>query len=215
MNRKDFITAALAAARSARAAGAPINPAVAAAMAAHETGFGRSVPPGSNNVLGIKAGTSWTGPTVNAQTHEYTPAGERYDTRAAWRVYPDVEACFRDYGDTIERLWWYQDAEEAKDDAWKFLNALKPIYNPSGEVVEPGYFTDPNYVLAVWNIVNEYGLLQEEPEYDRLVLNHLSWKDWWSVAGALVSGEVPVIRKTRIPLTLRPPKIDVNLSRER
>lgn len=161
-----FLEGALHAARTARLKGAPINPVIAAAMAALETGFGKSTPPNSNNVLGIKAGSSWDGPTVDAKTHEYTPAGQRYPSSASWRVYPSVQACFEDYGKIIGSLWWYEDAVASKDDPRAFLEALKPIYREDGGVAEPGYFTDPLYAEKVWSIVERYGLL-DEPEQPR------------------------------------------------
>lgn len=157
----------LKAATGARANGYPINPLAAAAQACHETGFGRSTPPNSNNVLGIKAGKSWRGPTVNARTHEYY-GGQRDDNVVGnWRVYPSVQACFEDYGAIIQRLWWYHDAHEHADgDPFDYLTALKPIYGPDGrEVKEPGYFTDPSYVVNVMKIVRQYGQPQQ-PSFD-------------------------------------------------
>lgn len=149
----------LKAAASARAAGFPINPLAAAAQACHETGFGASTPPQSHNVLGIKAGRSWTGPTVDARTHEYYNGQRNDNVIGRWRVYPSVQACFEDYGSIIQRLWWFDDAEQHADgDPFDYLTALKPIYGPDGhEVVEPGYFTDPSYVVNVMKIVRQYG----------------------------------------------------------
>lgn len=149
----------LTAAKDARASGFPINPLAAAAQACHETGFGRSTPPNSHNVLGIKAGRSWTGPSVNARTHEYYGGRRDDNVMGNWRVYPSVQACFEDYGAVIKQLWWYHDAHEHADgDPFDYLTALKPIYGPDGrEVKEPGYFTDPAYVVNVMKIVRQYG----------------------------------------------------------
>src|SRR5882762_9864619 len=46
-----------------------VSPRILLAQAAIETGWGRSVV--GNNIFGIKAGSSWSGDTVNAATHEY------------------------------------------------------------------------------------------------------------------------------------------------
>jgi flagellar protein FlgJ len=169
MTRQEFINQALEAARSARKLGAPINAEVCAAMAAHETGFGTSKLTQYNNLLGIKAGSSWRGPTVNLTTFEYTPAGSRYDTRANWRVYGSWIECFRDYGDIVDRLWWFHDARDAKDDPLGFLIGLLPIYSPDGkEVVEPGHATDPKYQQHILAIMRDYELLVERPQSIRL-----------------------------------------------
>lgn len=154
--RQEFADKMLEAALNTASVKNTFNPIIGAAMACHETGFGSSMPKDSNNVLGIKAGLSWQGPSVNAKTHEYTAAGVKYNTAANWRVYPSVEACFADYAEMIGRLWWYADAVANKGDPRKFLDALRPIYGPKGEVTEPGYFTDPRYALKLWNIVETY-----------------------------------------------------------
>lgn len=148
----------LAAARAARANDYPINPVAAAAQACHETGFGKHMPPGSNNVLGIKAGKYWKGPTIDAKTHEFY-GGRRHDNiMGNWRAYQNIQACFEDYGKIIKGLWWYHDAHKhANGDPFDYLTALKPIYGPDGrEVNEPGYFTDPEYVVNVMKLVRQY-----------------------------------------------------------
>jgi flagellum-specific peptidoglycan hydrolase FlgJ len=178
VEHRSWLDQALEAARTVRGLGKPINPEIAALMAAHESGFGRSTPPGSNNVLGIKAGRSWNGPTVNARTLEFTGAGERYDTSAAWRVYPGLKECFTDYGNIIERLWWFADAAAAKDDPVAFLKALQPIYGPDGQTVkEPGYFTDPNYAQAILALGKQYGLLPTAATIDPIPSYRLMARD--------------------------------------
>lgn len=198
MNRNAWLDLALEAARAARDLGKPINPEIAALMAAHESGFGRSTPPGSNNVLGIKAGRSWTGPTVNAGTFEFTGAGERYDTTAAWRVYPSLEACFVDYGGIIERLWWFADAAAAQGDPEAFLKALQPIYGPDGETVkEPGYFTDPNYARAILELGKQYDLLPTAAAVDPIPSYRLMARDnrrLGTLVGRLVDDKLYVVQ---------------------
>jgi flagellum-specific peptidoglycan hydrolase FlgJ len=156
--QRQAFNAFLTAARGARANGFPINPVAAAAQACLETGFGKSTPPGSSNVLGIKAGRSWKGPVVAADTREFY-AGVPTNVRGVlWRVYQNIQECFEDYGRIIRDLWWYQDAEEQADgDPFDYLTALKPIYGPDGiEVLEPGYFTDPEYVVKTMKIVRQH-----------------------------------------------------------
>lgn len=155
IERQTVFQAYLRAASGAREEGYPINPVAAAGQACHETGFGASTPPDSNNVLGIKAGKWWTGPTVDAKTHEYY-GGVRHDgVMGHWRAYPTIQACFEDYGKIIKSLWWYEDAHAHADgDPFGYLTALQPIYGPDGlEVREPGYFTDPEYVVNVMKLI--------------------------------------------------------------
>lgn len=162
----------MTAANEARKNGYPINPLAAAAQACHETGFGKSTPPGSNNVLGIKAGRSWQGPTVNARTHEFY-GGQRDDNvMGNWRVYQNLQECFEDYGRIIASLWFYKDAHAHADgDPFDYLTALQPIYGPDGvEVKEPGYFTDPNYVVNVMKLVRQYAPAVSSPSGRLLVV---------------------------------------------
>lgn len=189
------------AALAARANGARINPDAAAAQACLETGFGKHVPPGSNNVLGIKAGSSWLGPVVNAATHEYLPGGGKVDTRAWWRVYEQVEHCFEDYGRIIGSLWWFRDAAMAADaesDPETYLRALEPIYDEDGRVLEPGYFTDPRYVEKAMSIVRAFAPIQpKEPTFDQLYPPLEGVTELW-LDNRLVSGVIkarPVGRK--------------------
>lgn len=182
MENRQWLLAVLVEARQARAAGAPINPEVVAAMAALETGYGSSLLAREyRNLLGIKAGSSWTGPTVNLATQEVI-TGDRINTRANWRVYSTWRECFIDYGAIIDRLWWFQDARDAKDDPLAFLIALLPIYGPDGiEVLEPGHATDPAYQQKILSIMREHKLLEPAPrrigEYDTVVFHHPSLSD--------------------------------------
>lgn len=155
MTREEFCIAALRAAQAARKAGAPINPGIAAAQAALETGFGKSrLCTEGNNLFGIKATKGWPGKRVSYQTREFDPKKGWYVTRAGFRAYDDWKACFQDYGALIGRLSWYRDAVRAKDDPRGFLEGLaaKP-----GK--EPGWATDPEYVKKVWMIAKKWGLV--------------------------------------------------------
>jgi flagellar protein FlgJ len=175
MEKHEFIARAREAAEAAaRVHGAQINVEVVTAMAAHETGFGTSALVKYSNLLGIKAGKQWAGPTVNLATFEYEPpgaGGNAYDTRAHWRVYGSWIHCFRDYGEILDRLWWFRDARDAKDDPLAFLLALLPIYGPDGkEVLEPGHATDPKYQQLILDIMREHQLLDQPSPSIRLDL---------------------------------------------
>src|SRR5690606_17957382 len=100
------------------------HPAIAAAQAVLESGL----PPSQlamkyGNCLGIKAGKSWKGASVNLETGEETASGEPYDTVAAFRVYRSWQECFLDYAKIME-LPWYSDAREGRGDPIRFLLGL-------------------------------------------------------------------------------------------
>jgi len=113
---------------------------LALAQAALETGWGKKVP--QNNMFGIKAGSSWTGPTVNAQTFEYTPAGVQYNVSANFRAYPNVWESFKDYYRlmTSER---YRPALHYVNDPARMIQMI----------VAAGYATGPNYASLVISIM--------------------------------------------------------------
>jgi|GEM_PF-3818793 len=113
---------------------------LALAQAALETGWGKKIP--QNNMFGIKAGSSWTGPTVNAQTFEYTPAGVQYNTSSNFRAYPNVWESFKDY----YRLMTTE----------RYRNALYHVNDPAKMIqmiVAAGYATGPNYASLVISIM--------------------------------------------------------------
>jgi flagellum-specific peptidoglycan hydrolase FlgJ len=94
----------------ARAKGAVLNRLAVIAQAALESGWWRSrLCVDYNNLFGIKAGSSWTGPVVALQTVEWN--GTAYiPTTARWRVYPSWNECLVDYSQLVQRLWWFRDA---------------------------------------------------------------------------------------------------------
>lgn len=91
----------------AKAKGAKLNGLAAMAQAANETGWGSHVPEASgrcsNNLFGIKAGSSWNGSTITTQTNEQAADGTIYVTTAHWRVYPSWNECLVDYANIIQR----------------------------------------------------------------------------------------------------------------
>lgn len=153
MTREAFLKAALAAATQARAAGAPINPVIAAAQAALESNWGQSqLAREANNLKGVKAGSQWGGPVIELPTREWREAdGTWYTTVARWRKYADWAEAFEDYGNLIKRV--YPVAASRAEDARAFLEAL--IHGD-----RYSYATDRDYVAKVWAIVEQYNLLE-------------------------------------------------------
>jgi flagellar protein FlgJ len=104
------------------------------AQAALETGWGTSTPGGSShNHFGIKAGASWNGASVTADTTEYVagvPGGER----ARFRAYGSLAENLEDYVRVLSSPR-YEAALGTGSDVRAFANALQ----------RGGYATDPEY----------------------------------------------------------------------
>ena len=152
--RAGFIRRALESADRAKAGGAPIVPAIAAAQAALESNYGNSrLAFDACNLFGIKAGKSWAGRTLSLPTTEIEN-GHPITVQAAWRVYDSWEACFADYGHVIASHSWYAAAVEAagRNDARGFLTGL--LAAPG----KPGWSTDPAYEQKVLKIAEQWGL---------------------------------------------------------
>lgn len=82
-----------------------INPDATAAHAMVESGYLRSqLATAHNNLWGVKASSSWQGEVVVLPTWEEVN-GQRVDTTATFRAYPDFRAAVEDYADIIRRLY--------------------------------------------------------------------------------------------------------------
>lgn len=123
--------------RAARAIG--VDPHALLAQAALETGWGKSVPntaagTSSCNLFGIKAGSSWSGATVNIPTLEFEQ-GVAVRKVERFRSYDSPAASFEDYARLIASNDRYENARGAGADIATFATALQ----------EGGYATDPQY----------------------------------------------------------------------
>ena len=107
------------------------------AQAALETGWGTSQPAdaggGSHNFCGIKAGASWQGASVAADTTEFA-AGQAGTERARFRAYGSLAENVADYVRVL-REPRYSEALGTGADVRAFANALQ----------RGGYATDPEY----------------------------------------------------------------------
>ena len=117
------------------------------AQAALETGWGRHVarrPDGapSYNLFGVKASSSWAGPTATKPTLEYR-AGIPERQVARFRAYPDIEATFDDYVQVVGNQPRFDAVRNHGDDASAFAAALQ----------ESGYATDPAYAAKINAII--------------------------------------------------------------
>lgn len=130
----------------ARAAGLPDAQArLAASQAALETNFGQNSV--GNNYFGIKAGSSWNGPSVTANTWEDYGNGPVRE-QAAFRSYEDPADSFRDWQSTLGRKWGGALTAPTLDDAVEGLNYGRP----------GGYATDRNYGSKIRSIDRRYGM---------------------------------------------------------
>jgi flagellum-specific peptidoglycan hydrolase FlgJ len=110
-----------------------VSPRILLAQTAIETGWGRSVV--GNNLFGIKAGSSWTGATVSAPTHEYEN-GQYVAIGDSFRAYPNYEASVQDFVSMVKNSPRYQAALGKGEDVSGYAQAL----------LSGGWATDIGYV---------------------------------------------------------------------
>jgi flagellar protein FlgJ len=109
-----------------------VSPRILLAQAAIETGWGRSVV--GNNIFGIKAGSSWSGDTVTANTHEYEN-GQMVAIRDSFRAYPSLAAAVQDFTSLVANSPRYRAAIGSGDDVGAYAQAL----------LSGGWATDVDY----------------------------------------------------------------------
>lgn len=134
----------------ARAAAAKlgVSPRALLAQAALETGWGQHLPShgngsSSNNLFGIKAGSSWDGDRVSVPTLEYEN-GIAVRRRDQFRAYDSLAASFADYADLLKGNPRYAGALGKGENVAGFAHAL----------VRGGYATDPAYAAKITAIAN-------------------------------------------------------------
>jgi hypothetical protein len=111
-----------------------------AAQASLESNHGRSgLASNHNNLFGVKAGSSWDGPTANMNTREQAANGSEYRTNAAWRKYSTPEDSIRDWQKVVGSKW--PEAMNATD----LQGAVAGLR--TGQ--QGGYATDKNYLGLV------------------------------------------------------------------
>jgi flagellar protein FlgJ len=137
-SKEDFVRTMWPHAQKA-AAQIGVDPHALLAQAALETGWGKSVPCNaagecSYNLFGIKAGSQWSGATVNTPTIEFE-SGVAVRKVERFRSYDSIEQSFKDYAGLIRNNSRYQDAVGTGSDVAAFAAALQ----------DGGYATDPQY----------------------------------------------------------------------
>ena len=116
------------------------------AQAALESGWGKSfLAVKSNNLFGIKADKSWTGPTHEMMTTEYIK-GQAVRVSAKWRSYDSWAACLLDHADFFHVNPRYSEALKYPHDPFRFAE----------EISRAGYATDPRYADKIIGVIKKY-----------------------------------------------------------
>ena len=145
-NAADFVAKLLPSAQeAAKKLGVSVKAVLA--QAALETQWGQHMPHGkgqsSNNLFGIKAGSSWDGKKVSVPTLEYE-GGVAVRKQAQFRAYNSAGDSFNDYAKMISENPRYAAAKGHGDDVMGFAKGL----------VAGGYATDPSYAHKLAAIAN-------------------------------------------------------------
>ena len=98
-----------------------------------------------NNAFGIKAGSGWTGQTVDLPTQEYID-GQWITTTATWRVYDDINQSVRDRTQfLLENSRYTQGGVFSASTYQEQCQALQ----------NSGYATDPSYASLLISIIED------------------------------------------------------------
>ena len=125
-----------------------VDPRALVAQAALESNWGRNMPHdssghSSNNLFGIKAGSTWDGSSVLSATTE-VDNGASLATRANFRSYDNTSQSFQDYVTLLRGNPRYAAALNTGDNVKAFATALQ----------QGGYATDPNYARKVSSLAD-------------------------------------------------------------
>lgn len=118
------------------------------AQAALETGWGKREIVGndgsnSHNLFGIKAGSQWSGPTVDVTTTEYI-GGQPRKMVQKFRAYASEAESFADYARLMKDSPRYAKVVAGAADAKQFAFGLQ----------KAGYATDPAYADKLGKVIN-------------------------------------------------------------
>jgi flagellar protein FlgJ len=126
-----------------------VDPHALLAQAALETGWGKSVPDNARgersfNLFGIKAGSHWSGATVNVPTLEFED-GIPVRKVERFRAYESAADSFRDYAQLIRNNPRYE----------KVLGTGSDVAGFAGALQQGGYATDPDYASKIVAVASE------------------------------------------------------------
>lgn len=126
------------------------------AQAALETGWGGKEIIGrdgtrANNLFGIKAGSSWKGPTVDVMTTEFMN-GQAQKVVQKFRAYASHAESFADYARLINNNPRYAGVKASAGDSKAFAQGLQTA----------GYATDPAYADKLSRVIDTTRRLQRQ-----------------------------------------------------
>lgn len=126
-----------------------VLPSITIAQAILESGWGKSgLAKNGNNLFGIKAFSSWTGPYVEMATKEYDSSGAAYFIIAKFRAYNCWDDSVEDHSKILLQSNFA--GVIAANDYKEAAQALS----------RGGYATDPNYPELITSIIEQYNLNQ-------------------------------------------------------
>lgn len=114
---------------------------LAASQAALESNYGKSAP--GNNYFGMKAGSSWSGPTKTLKTSEVLN-GKTVSVKDKFRAYDDLDASLSDWWDRLQVRWPDAASATSYEDA---ISGLK-LGTRLGYATDPNYSSKLNYAIA-------------------------------------------------------------------
>jgi flagellar protein FlgJ len=148
MQPSDFIALVAPSAQQCMQA-SKVPASVTIAQAALESAWGASgLSVRGKNLFGIKADSSWHGPTVTMPTTEFIN-GQRVTVRAPFRAYSDWLGSIQDHAAFLVANHRYAPAF-ATTDGEAFAHAIAAA----------GYATDPNYAALLVSIMRAHDLAQ-------------------------------------------------------
>lgn len=135
------------AAAASRATGIPAH--FMLGQAALESGWGKREIKGANgenshNLFGIKAGSNWTGKTVDAVTTEYVNGVKQHRVEK-FRAYDSYADSFKDFASLITSNPRYGNAVNNVHDVNAYAQGLQ----------NGGYATDPNYASKLVKVIQK------------------------------------------------------------
>ena len=198
----DFLNkAAKQAVRAAKKYGT--YPSVMIAQAIVESGWGQSgLAVNANNLFGMKADDSWTGPTYSSKTREEDKNGKSYYITAKFRKYNTLEESFEDNGQKLrEGVSWQPLRYKG---AW-IENADN--YAQATRALTGTYATDSKYDAALNSRITAHNLSKYDPVVTKTAKVYTvekggsvyNWPTDHSVAspvGSVKQGEKVTVTKT-------------------
>lgn len=126
-----------------------VLPSITLAQGIIESAWGKSgLTVQGNNLFGIKADISWTGPVIEMNTQEFVN-GQYITVVARWRVYDRWEDSILDHGKFLKENIRYEQAG--------VFNA-KNYKEQAEALLRAGYATDPNYSNKLCSMIESYSL---------------------------------------------------------